>query len=98
MSTRTVPNSAVEVLPKSRLRVSWIIQNEDTTDSVFLKYELNTDLNVSSTNHDHRLGPGASLAFNELMDGKEQVQGRWTAVASANTPRISVIESENIIR
>lgn len=98
MATRTLSTAAEELLPRSRTRKSWIIQNEDTTDAIFLKFERAATPTVSSTDHDHRLGPGASLALNRLTDGSEQIEERVTAIAAANTPRVSFFQTEDIIR
>ena len=96
--TKTVSTSAVELLPRNRYRKSLIFQNEDTTDTIYLKKERLESPSVSSTDHDHRLGPGASLTLNSGTDGIESTQDRWTAVSSANTPRISFFETEDIVR
>jgi hypothetical protein len=96
--TKTVSTAAVELLPRNRYRKSLIFQNEDSTDIIYLKKERAETPSVSSTDHDHRLGPGASLTLNAGTDGIEQTQDRWTAVSSANTPRISFFETEDIVR
>lgn len=98
MASKTVSTAAEAIVLRNQLRVSWIVQNEDTTDAVFLKKETGTALTVSSTDHDHRIGPGGSLALNKLTDGEEAVQERWTIIAAANTPRVSYFETENIRR
>jgi hypothetical protein len=96
--TKTVSTAAVELLPRNRYRKSLIFQNEDSTDIIYLKKERAETPSVSSTDHDHRLGPGASLTLNSGTDGIESTQDRWTAVSSANTPRISFFETEDIVR
>ena len=98
MSTKLLSTTAEELLPRSRTRKSLIFQNEDTTDAIFLKRERVGTPTVSSSDHDHRLGPGGILTLNDGTDGKEPTQDRWTAVAAANTPRISFFETEDIIR
>lgn len=98
MASKTISTSASEVLPKNTSRISMVILNEDTTDSVFVKREVGEALTVSSTDHDFKIGPGASLGLSNLIDGTEAVQARYTAVASANTPRIGFFETENIKR
>lgn len=98
MASRTVSTQAEALILRNQLRKSWIVQNEDTTDAVYLKKETGTALTVSATDHDHRIGPGGSLALNSLTDGEEAIQERWTVIASANTPRVSYFETETIRR
>lgn len=98
MPSRLLSITAEELLPRNRLRKSWIIQNEDTTDAIFLKQERTVTPTVSATDHDHRIAPGGSVALNENTDGNEATQDRWTVVAAANTPRVSYFETEDVIR
>lgn len=98
MATRTLSTTAEEVLPRNRLRKSWVIQNEDASISVFLKQERVATPTVSSTDHDHALAAGSSIALSTLVDGAEQIEDRWTAVAASGTPRISFFQTENIVR
>lgn len=98
MATRTISTSAEEVLPRNRLRKSWIIQNEDASIAVFIKQERTASPTVSATDHDHRLASGASLALNQNTDGPEAIQDRWTVVAASGTPRISFFETEEVVR
>lgn len=98
MATRTVGNTAVEIIPANANRRSLAIQNEDTTDSVYIKREGNDGLTVSSTDHDWKILPGGSIAFNSQIDGEQGIVARYTAIASANTPRIAILESEDIRR
>lgn len=98
MASKLTSITAGEVVPRNTQRKSFVVQNEDTTDSIFLKRERAETPTVSSTDHDHRIGPGGAIALNDFNDGKEAVQDRWTAVASANTPRISFFETEDVKR
>lgn len=98
MPTLTISTTASELFPRNRLRKSWIIQNEDASINAFIKRERTETPEVSSTNHDHRIAPGGSLAANELIDGKELIEDRITIVAASGTPRISWLETENIVR
>lgn len=98
MSTRALSTTAEEILPRNTYRKSLIFQNEDTAETIFLKRERAATPTVSSTDHDHRLGPGGILTLNYGTDGQEPTQDRWTAVAGANTPRISFFETEDIKR
>jgi hypothetical protein len=95
MSTKTVSTAASEVLTRNTIRKSFVIQNEDGSDVVYLKRERSENTTVSSTDHDIRLGPGSSFALNSLNDGIQAIVDRWTAVASANTPRIAYFETED---
>ncbi len=98
MSSRTITNAAEQILPENALRKSFVIQNEDSTINVFVKKErpgLNT---VSTTDHDHRIGPGGALSVNQLTDGKEAIEARWTIVAASGTPLVSLFETEDIRR
>lgn len=94
MATKTLSTTAEEIFPRNRLRKSWIIQNEDASIDVFLKLERTATPTVSTTDHDHRLAAGGNIALNEFLDGKEQVQDRWTAIAASGTPRVSFFETE----
>lgn len=98
MTSRTASTAAAELIPANTVRKSLAIQNEDSTDSVWIMREAGQDLTVSSTIHDWKLPPGGSLTFNSLLDGLKAVQARYTIVASANTPRINFFESEDIQR
>ena len=98
MSSVQLSTSASVVLPRNVSRKSFSIQNEDGTDIVYVKREEGAALTVSATDHDFRIGPGSSLALTLNEDGSQQVGGRWTAVASANTPRIAFFETEDVVR
>jgi hypothetical protein len=98
MASVTIPNSATVILPRNVSRKSFSIQNEDGTDIVYVKREEGEALTVSATDHDFRIGPGSSLALTLNEDGSQQVGGRWTGIASANTPRISFFETEDVVR
>lgn len=98
MSSRTITNAASELLPQNRLRRSFIIQNEDATIDVFMKFEKPGENTVSTTDHDHRMVGGASISLNKDTDGIEQVQQRVTVIAASGTPRLSFFETEDIRR
>jgi len=98
MATRTITTTAEELIPRNRLRKSMVFQNEDSAINIFIKQERTTTPTVSTTDHDHRLGPGGSLALNFDVDGKEAIQDRWTCVAASGTPRISLFETEEVVR
>lgn len=98
MASRTTSNVASELLPRNASRKSFVVQNEDSTDSIYIKFERSENTTVSSTDHDHRLGPGGALAVSSLTDGIQTIQSRITCIASANTPRVSFFETEDVIR
>lgn len=98
MPSLATSTSAVEVVPQNLVRKSIIFLNEDTTDSIFLMRERNATPTVSSTVHDFKLSPGASLAINQNTDGSQAIQERYTCIASANTPRLAYFETEDIKR
>ena len=98
MPSRTITDTASELIPRNRLRKSFVVQNEDTTINVFIKQERAATLTVSTTDHDHRLGPGGSIALNDMSDGKEAIQDRWSVIAASGTPRISQFETEDVVR
>lgn len=85
---------ASELLPKNSARKSLVLVNESAADTVYIKKERSENTTVSSTDHDIRLGPGAGFSLNNVNDGKEAIQGRYTVVASANAPVVSVFETE----
>lgn len=98
MASRTLTTAASELFPRNASRKSFVIQNEDGTDSVFIKRERSENTSVSSTDHDYKLGPNSSLGLSSLMDGTEAIRDRYTAVASANTPRVAIFETEDVTR
>lgn len=98
MATKVLSTTAVEILPGNLYRKSLIFQNEDSAEVIYLKRERAETPTVSSTNHDHRLAPGGLLSLNFGTDGIQSTQDRWTAVAGANTPRISFFETEDVAR
>lgn len=98
MPIRTLSTTAEELLPRNRLRKSWIIQNEDATINVFIRQERTVTPLVSTTVHDHRIAPGGSLALNENTDGKEALQDRWTIIAASGTPIVAFFETEDVVR
>lgn len=98
MSTKLTSTSAEEILPRNTLRKSFVVQNEDAAIAVFIKKERAGTPTISSTDHDHRIGPGGALALNNLNDGPEAIQDRWTVVAASGNPRISYFETEEVTR
>lgn len=98
MASRTISDTASELIPRNRLRKSFVIQNEDTIIEMYIKQERAATPTVSSTSHDHRLTPGASISLTEFSDGKESVQDRWTIIAASGTPRLSLFETEDVVR
>ena len=94
MSTKLAGVAAAELVPQNSQRKSFVFQNEDVADNIWIKKERPGTTSVSATNHDYKLFPGASIALNYLNDGEEAIQERWTFIASANTPRIAVTETE----
>lgn len=98
MPARTIANTASELLPQNALRKSFIIQNEDTAINIFIKFEAPNGLTVSTTVHDHRIGPGGSIAVNTNTDGIRQIVERVTIIAASGTPLVSFFETEDIRR
>ena len=98
MSLITIPNTAVELVSKNTMRKSLLFLNEDAIDSVYIKRERSERTTVSATDHDHRIGPGAGLGLSSTLDGKEWIQGRYTAISSAGDVNVAVMETEDIIR
>lgn len=98
MPSRTISTSAEELIPRNRLRRSLIVQNEDASINVFVMRESPGNNTVSTTIHDHRIGPGGNISLNDNTDGKEAIQDRWTIIAASGTPRISLFETEDVIR
>ncbi len=98
MSTKLAGTGAAELVPQNSLRQSFTFQNEDTTDSIFIKKERPGNTTVSSTDHDYKLFPGGTISLNYQTDGVEAIQERWTFISSANTPRIAFVETENVKR
>lgn len=94
----TIPNAASELVPKNTSRKSLLLLNEDGVNSVYVKRERSEATTVSATDHDHRIGPGAALGFNSMLDGKEWIQGRYTAISSVGNVSVAVLETEDIVR
>ena len=94
----TVPNTASELVSKNTMRKSLLLLNEDAANSVYIKRERSEKTTVSATDHDHRIGPGASFSLNSMLDGKEWIEGRYTAITSAGNVNIAVFETEDIRR
>lgn len=98
MASRTITNVAEQLIPENRLRKSLTIGNEDAAIYCFIKQEEPSNTTVSTTDHDHRIGPGGAAALNSLLDGEKAIRGRWTIIADAGAPRISIFETEDIKR
>ena len=98
MASRTITDSASELLPQNRLRKSFVIKNEDSAINVFMMFERPGTSAVSTTVHDHRIGPGGALAVNSLTDGLREIQERVTIIAASGTPRVSSFETEDVPR
>lgn len=63
-----------------------------------MKFERPGNLTVSTTDHDHRIGPGGAIAVNTLTDGLREIQERVTIIAASGTPRVSFFETEDVRR
>ena len=98
MPSRTITTTAEELFPQNRLRRSFLVENEDSTIQIFIKKERPGNTTVSTTDHDHNVRPGATIAVTGDTDGEEAIEERWTIVATSGTPRISFAESEKIRR
>lgn len=98
MPSRLIANTGAELIPENRLRKSLLISNEDTAIDIFIKQEEPNNTTVSTTDHDHIIGPRGIIGINSLIDGIKAIQGRWTIVAASGTPRISVFETEDVKR
>lgn len=98
MASRTISDTASELIPRNRHRKSLIIQNEDAAINIFIKRERAETPTVSTTDHDHRLAPGGLIALNFGTDGIEAIQDRYTIIAASGTPRVSFFETEDIVR
>lgn len=98
MSSKLTSVAAIEIVPRNTYRKSLIILNEDSVDSVYIKRERAETPTVSATDHDWKIGPGGNISLNSITDGMENIQDRYTAIASANTPRIAYFETEDIKR
>jgi hypothetical protein len=98
MATKLLSTSPVELLPRNTYRKSLSFSNEDSSIAIFIKRERAETPTVSATDHDHRIGPGGSFVLNYGTDGIQSTQDSWSAVAESGTPRISVVETEDIQR
>jgi len=98
MPSKLTSIAAEEILPRNTARKSVVFLNEDSADAIFIKKERSENLSVSATDHDYRIGPGGVIALNNVNDGSQAIQERWTCIASANTPRLAFFETEDIVR
>lgn len=98
MATKLASTQAAELVPQNSGRKSFVFQNEDTTDAVYIKKERPGLFSVSSTDHDYKIFPGGAISLNFLSDGEESIKERWTFIAAANTPRMSYVETEEFKR
>lgn len=90
--------TAQQIVIQNYNRKSLVFQNEDTSIDIFIKKERPNGLTVSTTNHDHRLGPGDAIGLTVGQDGTEAVWQRWTAIAASGTPNLSILETEDLPR
>lgn len=90
----TASTTPAQLTPQNMLRKSLVFQNVDASITVFIKRERPGFTTITSTDYDLRLGPGASLGLNSLLDGTEAIQDRWTVVAASGTPQVAVFETE----
>ena len=86
------------LVTRNKLRKSVLFQNEDGSNAVYIKRERAETPTVSSTDHDHRIGPGGIISLNSVLDGIEAIQDRYTVIAAAGAPSISVFETEDVVR
>lgn len=86
------------IVTRNRNRKSIFFQNTSSVDSVYIKRERNQTPTISASDFDFLLGPNSGIAINSLIDGTEAIQDSYTVKAVANTPVISVFETEDIIR
>ena len=86
------------LVPQNRLRKSILIQNNDASISVYVKRERGNTATVSASDYDFRVGPGAAIAVNSVVDGLEAIQDRYTVVAVSGAPVIAVFETEDVRR
>jgi hypothetical protein len=94
----TASTSAAELIPPNVLRKSLFIQNNDSTNAIFLKWEEPGVTLVSSTVHDVRIAPLGAIVLSSGQDGIRQIQGRVTVVAAGGTPSVAVLETEDLRR
>lgn len=97
MPTRTITTTASEFVPRNRLRKSLQLSNDDASIICFGKRERD-GATASSTDYDFVILPRASQIFNSLQDGDEVIQDRFTVTAASGTPRVSFVETENVVR
>ncbi len=86
------------LLNRNRLRKSFLIQNVDGTDVVYIKRERGPVFSISASDYDFRLPPGSSFALNSDVDGMEAIQDAYSVLAAANTPSVATFETEDYIR
>ena len=86
------------LIPQNRLRKSILIQNNDGTNTVYVKRERSNSATVSASDYDFRISPGAGIAINSMVDGIEAIQDRYTVISAAGSPVIAVFETEDVVR
>lgn len=90
--------TALLLLRRNRLRKSFVLQNQDSANAMVVKRERAETLTVSSTDFDHKLNPGGTLALNSGQDGTEAIQDSYSIIALAGTPNVAVLETEDVVR
>lgn len=90
----TLTGSAQELIPQNMLRKSMVIQNVDSSITVFIKRERPGTTSVSASDFDLRLPPGGSVALNSFLDGKEAIEDRYTIIPASGTPQVAIFETE----
>jgi hypothetical protein len=91
----TASTSVQQLIPQNMLRKSLVFQNVDGSIIIYIKRERPGVNNVSATDFDLRLNPGAAFSLNTLLDGEEAIQDRWTVIAASGTPQVAVFETED---
>ena len=96
MPQNALSTTASIPVPENRLRQSIVFTNIDTVNDIFL--DTSNIPTITSANAGIKLRPSDSIAFNDFIDGKAQLQDSWQAIASAGTPTLLWFETEEVMR
>lgn len=96
MPQNALSTTASIPVPENKLRKSIVFTNIDTTNDIYL--DTSRIPAITTSNAGIRLRPNDSIALNDVIDGKPQIQDFWRAIANAGTPTLLWFETEEVER
>ena len=80
MPIRSITTTAVDVFEGSWFLDSLSFKNGSVTGTIFIRNKQFTNTEVSSTNYEISLGPGAAVGLTRINDG-DGIIGPWRAIS-----------------